>query len=255
MALTGAPVGYLEDFSAAGSGKHAKIGILLVHGFTGSPSSMRPWAEYMNRFGFTVRVPRLPGHATDPHDLNKITWQEWPQKVESELEELQKTCEKIFIFGLSMGGGLTLLITELHVKDIAGIVLVNPMIHIPRLGPTLAKVMSVVRPMRATVGNDIKRKNVSEYGYDALPMVGIYELTKMLKITRAGLKKVDVPVLLFHSAEDHVLPVSNTEIILSEISSVKKSRVELVNSYHVATLDHDNDLLFANSLTFVEEYI
>jgi carboxylesterase len=63
---------------------------------------------------------------------------------------------------------------------------------------------------------------------------------------------VSIPTLLFHSTDDHVLPVSNTEIILKGISSKDKERVELTNSYHVATLDHDMEIIFEKSLTFVQ---
>ena len=253
MGVIGAPVGYLDDFAATGTGTTKEIGILLVHGFTGSPSSMRPWAEFMLQQGYTVRVPRLPGHGTKPEDLNNVKWQEWPRKIESELRELQKSCSKIFVFGLSMGGGLTLYTTQNHLEKISGIVLVNPMIHIPHVTPTMAKILSKFQNMRSAVGNDIKRKNVTEYAYDANPIVGIYELTKMLKVTRANLAKVSIPTLLFHSTDDHVLPVSNTEIILDGISSKDKERVELTNSYHVATLDHDMEIIFEKSLTFVKE--
>jgi carboxylesterase len=74
----------------------------------------------------------------------------------------------------------------------------------------------------------------------------------MLKITRQNLSKITIPVQLFHSVEDHTLPVSNTEIIMAGLGSTNKSRIELVNSYHVATLDYDQELIFANSLTFIE---
>ncbi len=74
----------------------------------------------------------------------------------------------------------------------------------------------------------------------------------MLKKTRQNLSKVTVPVQLFHSVEDHTLPVSNTEIIMAGLGSANKTRIELINSYHVATLDYDQEFIFANSLTFIE---
>ena len=117
MGTEGAPAGFLQDWSAEGKGSQKRIGVILVHGFTGSPASMRPWAHYLNELGYTVRVPRLPGHGTDPEDLNRVSWQEWPAKVEEELVELQKTCEKIFICGLSMGGGTTLNVALKHSKE------------------------------------------------------------------------------------------------------------------------------------------
>jgi carboxylesterase len=74
----------------------------------------------------------------------------------------------------------------------------------------------------------------------------------MLRLTRQNLAKVTVPVQLFHSVDDHTLPITNTEIILAELGSKNKTRIELVNSYHVATLDYDQELIFQNSLTFIE---
>ena len=252
MAIEGAPAGWMQDWSALGSGKNAHIGVLLVHGFTGAPPSMRPWGEFFHSHGFTVRVPLLPGHGTKAEDLNNVKWQEWPAKVEHELSELQKTCDTIFLVGLSMGGGTVLNVATNNNDAIAGIVLVNPWIHLKGMSVELAFLISRFRKMRASVGNDIKRPGVTEWGYDATAILGVYEALKMLRNTRKNLGAVTVPVQLFHSVEDHTLPVSNTEIILSEIGSKDKTRIELVNSYHVATLDYDQELIFQNSLKFIE---
>lgn len=252
MAVETAPLGWMQDWSAAGSGKNARVGVLLVHGFTGAPPSMRPWGEFLLSKGYTVRVPLLPGHGTKPENLNEVKWQEWPAKVQSELEELFKECDQVFIAGLSMGGGTTLYIAEENNDRLAGIILVNPMIHLPNVSPSVAYVLSRLQKLRKSVGNDIKRPGISEHGYDALPTRGIHQLLIMLKITRKNLGKVTLPIQLFHSVDDHTLPVSNTEIIMAGVGSVNKSRIELVNSYHVATLDYDQEFIFANSLTFIE---
>jgi carboxylesterase len=181
-----------------------------------------------------------------------VKWQEWPAKVEFELSELRKSCDTIFLVGLSMGGGTVLNVTASHNDSISGVVLVNPMIHVKGVPVELAFFLSRLQKMRTSVGDDIKRPGVTEWGYDALPTRGVYQLLKMLRITRRNLKDITVPVQLFHSVEDHTLPVTNTEIILSEIGSTNKSRIELVNSYHVATMDYDQELIFENSLRFIE---
>jgi carboxylesterase len=252
MAKEGAPAGWMQDWSAQGSGKNARVGVLLVHGFTGAPPSMRPWGEFFHSKGYTVRVPLLPGHGTVPTDLNKVKWQQWPEKVQFELDELLKTCDQVFICGLSMGGGTTLHIAQNNLDTISGLILVNPMIHVAFMPHPIASLVAKFQKIRPAVSGDIKRPGISEYGYDALPMRGVAELLKMLKVTRKNLGKVTIPVQLFHSVEDHTLPVSNTEIIMAGIASSNKSRIELVNSYHVATLDYDQELIFQNSLTFIE---
>jgi len=194
----------------------------------------------------------LPGHGTKVENLNKTKWEEWPAKVTHELSELQKTCDTIFLVGLSMGGGTVLHVAESNNDAIAGIILVNPMIYVRGIPVELAFFLSRLQKLRTSVGDDIKRPGITEWGYDALPTRGIYQLLKMLRITRRNLAKITVPVQLFHSVDDHTLPVANTEIILSGISSTNKSRIELTNSYHVATLDYDQELIFQNSLTFIE---
>ena len=252
MGVIGAPAGLLDNWSAFGSGKNADIGVLLVHGFTGSPASMRPWAEYLNQKGYTVRVPLLPGHGTQPEDLNEFKWEQWPAKVEDEIAELSKTCSKIFICGLSMGGGTTLNVATRHSKKLSGIILVNPMIHVAFVGPELSYFLSRFQKLRKSVGDDIKRPGVTEWGYDALPTRGVYQLLKMLKYTRSRLHDVTAPMQLFHSVDDHTLPVSNTEIIMKGVGSRIKQRIELTNSYHVATLDYDAEIIFENSRIFIE---
>ena len=254
MAVEGAPEGLLADWFAQGSGANKEVGILLVHGFTGSPASMRPWAESLNQRGYTVKVPLLPGHGTTPHDLNLVKWQKWPAKVESDLQELLRTCRKVFICGLSMGGGTTLNIATRYSKDLAGIILVNPMIHVKFVPHQLAWAISRFQKMRDSVGDDIKRPGITEYGYDALPAVGVYELLKMLHYTRKRLHDVTAPMLLFHSVDDHTLPVTNTEIVMKGVGSRQKQRIELVNSYHVATLDYDQEVIFENSRLFIESH-
>ncbi len=254
MGVIGAPAGLLEDWSAIGSGKNKSVGVLLVHGFTGSPASMRPWAEYLNQKGYTVRVPLLPGHGTKPEDLNEVTWDQWPAKVEAELEELFKSCSKVFVCGLSMGGGTTLNVATRLSKKLSGIILVNPMIHVAFIGPEVAFFLSRFQKLRKSVGDDIKRPGVTEWGYDALPTRGVYQLLKMLKYTRSRLHDVIVPMQLFHSVDDHTLPVSNTEIIMKGVGSQIKQRIELTNSYHVATMDYDAEIIFENSKIFIETH-
>ena len=252
MSTTNAPEGWLDDFASEGRGANASIGILLVHGFTGSPASMRPWAHFMNELGYTVRVPRLPGHGRNWEDLNAVSWEEWPARVVQDLQALRTTCSKVFVFGLSMGGGTTLNVAENNLVD--GIVLVNPMIHIPGIQIRFAPVLAILKKGMPSVGNDIKKPDVTEWGYDVLPTRGVLQLNKLLKSTKANLAKVTAPTLLFHSVEDHVLPISNSDIIMSGISSSNKQRIEMTNSYHVATLDYDADLIFANALAHVKEW-
>ena len=251
MTTLGAPEGWLNDFAADRDGD---VGVLLLHGFTGSPASMRPWAHFLLDRGIAVRVPRIPGHGTKWQDLNKVKWQSWPKRAEEDLHELIASYKKVFVFGLSMGGANTLHIAAKHSPLLSGIVLVNPMIHIPDPTIKFIDLIKYITPKRPSVGDDIKKPGVTEWGYDALPMKGVAQLHRFLKATRSTLNSVTCPTLLFHSTEDHVLPVSNTEIIMAELGASEKTRIELGNSYHVATLDYDADTIFESSYQFLKAH-
>jgi carboxylesterase len=236
-----------EPFTHDGSDE---IGMLLCHGFTGSPQSMRPWAEHAAAEGLTVRLPRLPGHGTDWREMNRTTWTDWYGRVSEELVELTGRCASVFVCGLSMGGTLTLRLAQEHGSAVAGLVLVNPSVTSLRREMALLPVMSRLVPSFPPVGNDIRKPGVTELAYDRTPLRAANSLRNFWRVVRADLPKVTQPVLLYRSAADHVVEAVNSEIVLASIGSTDATEVVLADSYHVATLDNDAQTIFAGSVEF-----
>ncbi len=236
-----------EPYSADGG----PTGILLIHGFTGSPKSMKPWGERMAAEGHTVRVPRLPGHGTRWQDMNLTRWEDWYAEADRAFLELQQSCEAVFVFGLSMGGSLTLRLAERHGDAIRGIVLVNPAVHSERPDRFLLPVLQAVVPSFPGISNDIKKPGQDEGAYDKIPLKAAHSLSHLWKIIKADIALVRQPLLLFRSAEDHVVEASNAKYILDHVSSSDRTEVVLPDSYHVATLDNDAETIVAGSIDFV----
>jgi len=254
MTLEGAPQDAITSWSASGRGENSRIGIVLVHGFTSTPSVMRPWAEFLNTHGYSVRVPLLPGHGTSIEDLETVTWRHWPDEIETHLVSLLEECEKVFLFGFSMGGAASLHVAARYQSRITGLVLVNPMIHRKGAWPTAIKYASRFIKSFGTAGSDIKRLDVIQWKYDRTPLKAAHQLLLLLESVRPLLPKINSPLLLIRSATDHTLPATNSEIIISEIGSPVKQQVTLHNSYHVAPLDHDQEEIFTVSLKFIREF-
>lgn len=82
----------------------SRRGVLVLHGFTGSPWEVRPVAEAMAAQGFTVAAPVLAGHATSVVALNESNWHDWLQTAERALGWLDERCDQVDIVGFSMGG-------------------------------------------------------------------------------------------------------------------------------------------------------
>ena len=228
-----------------------RTGVLVLHGFTGSPKSVKPWGQALGAQGWTVRVPRLPGHGTRWQDMNITTWQDWYAEAERNLRDPQAVCDRVFVMGLSMGGSLTLRLAQQHGSAINGIVLVNPAVHTERPDRFLLPLLSRVVPSFPGVSNDIAKPGVDEGAYDRLPLRAAHSLSQMWSLVKADLPKVSQPLLLFRSAQDHVVEASNSAYILANVSSSEAVEVVLERSYHVATIDHDADIITEGSIDFV----
>ncbi len=225
--------------------------MLFVHGFSGSPQSMRGWAEHHAAAGLTVRVPRLPGHGTSWQELNRTRWQDWYATVDAEFMALRAAGHTVVVAGLSAGGGLAVRLAELHPTDVAGLVLVNPSVADDEdIRKRFLGVIRWVIPSLPGITDDIAKPGVSEMGYTRAPLHAAWSLTRMWATVRADLGSVVAPMLVLRSTADHVVPASSTTTLLQGISSTDVTVVELTRSFHVATIDYDADLIAERSLTF-----
>jgi carboxylesterase len=236
-----------EPYSADGG----KVGILLSHGFTGTPASMRPWAEHLAAAGYTVRVPLLPGHGTRWQDCNATGWQDWYATIERTHDELLDRCDKVFAFGLSMGGTLVTRLAEERPSTVAGLVLVNPSYGTERFDAKLAPFISWAVRSRPAISGDVKKPGVRELAYDRTPVVAFASLQRLWALVLRDMGKVTAPVRLYRSAEDHVVEPLSAKLLLTRTTATDVDEVVLENSYHVATLDNDAEQIFTGSIEFI----
>ena len=229
------------------------VGVLLIHGFTSDPASLRAWADHLVGEEYSVRLPLLPGHGTRWQDANQTTFADWLGAVTAELQDLAATCRAVVVGGLSMGGTLTLRLAELFPHALAGIMLVNPSVLTRRPEAKLLPLIKTISPVWFPIAGDIAKPGVVESGYNRMPTRAMYSLSKAWPIVRADLPKVTVPTLLMHSRVDHTVETVNSEVVRSGISSTDITDIVLERSYHVATLDYDAELIFTSSVEFIEK--
>jgi carboxylesterase len=230
------------------------LGILLVHGFTGSPASLRPAAEWFAQEGVTVLLPRLPGHGTHWEDLAGTSWEDWYGETERALVDISSRCADVTLFALSMGGALAVRLAAAHPDRVRALALVNPFLVDPR--PGLGGAILPLLFVRSTKGviNDIKKPGQDEIGYERVPVRVLPSLAKLLKLAQADLPRVRAPLLLFRSPQDHVVKKASAHMIVQRIGSTEKELVQLPNSYHVATLDNDAPMIQERVLAFARAH-
>ena len=235
-----------EPYSADGG----STGVLLLHGFTGSPKSMKPWGERMAAEGHTVRVPRLPGHGTRWQDMNLTRWEDWYAEADRAFIELQKSCERVFVFGLSMGGSLTCWLATRH-PELAGIICINPAVQPdPGMVDLVAGMVEGGMDRMDAIGNDVADPEVVELAYDQTPLPPLLTMFEAASAVGAELGKITSPMLLMTSPQDHVVPPTDSDVLAAAVSGPVE-RVSLDRSFHVATIDYDRDLICRTALEFV----
>lgn len=227
-----------------------RVGVLVSHGFTGSPASVVPWGKFLAEHGYAVAVPLLPGHGTTWTDMLPTRYEDYYAALSAELDTLKARCDVVVVAGLSMGGCLAITLAERRGQDLAGIVVVNPAIASQNKQLLLLPLLKHVVKGFPAIGNDIKKEGVDEHAYPKTPLKPLASMVAAWKQIRADLGKVTVPVLMFRAADDHVVDPSSGELIMAGISDVQE--IVLTESYHVATLDNDADQIFAGSLAFIE---
>jgi carboxylesterase len=240
-----------EPFSAS-NGAH---GVLVLHGFTGSPQSMRPLAEAFADAGFSVELPLLPGHGTSVEELVALRWPDWIGAAEAAYLDLAARCDRTVVAGLSMGGTLACSLAAAH-PEIAGAVVVNPLIAPPAesfrhilTGALAAGVVSA-----PAIGSDIAKPGGTELAYDATPIeaaLSLFDACAEL-VTRLG--DIRCPLLIMQSRADHVVPPDSGEVLAAGAAGPVE-RVWLEQSYHVATLDFDQPEIEERAVAFAQKAV
>jgi carboxylesterase len=227
------------------------VGVLLQHGFTGCPASMRPMGEWLAQRGVSAVGPRWPGHGTAWQDLGSVTWRDLEAESSAALEDMAARCTDVVVVGLSVGGAMALHLAATRPNLVRGVVAINALVRRPDLvlAPLLRRVVGSVKG----VGNDIKKPGVEESAYPRIPSTAVVELGKFLRVVDGELHRVTQPIVVVSSTQDHTVKPRNSNRIIARAGSTRIELLTLTNSYHVATLDYDAPLVFERVERFARD--
>ncbi len=234
--------------------KGNEVGVLVSHGFTGTTQSVRPLGEALAAEGFTVAGPRLEGHGTSMEDHASSTAYGWISSIEADLDWLAGRCDSVFFAGLSMGGMFSLYFAATRPDLVRGVVPINACVFLDN--PDLARlVFDPAAPATVPgVGSDIKKEGGAELVYPEVPVPPVKEFMAIMRVTDDLLPTITCPALVLQSTVDHVVPPPNGPHILEKLGGSDKELVWMENSYHVATLDTDADLIAEHAIRFIREH-
>lgn len=227
--------------------KGNKTGVLLIHGFTGTPSEVRFLGEFLRDKGYTVKGILLKGHGTTLEDMKKCSYRDWTRGAVEGYKSLKQECDEVFAVGLSMGGLLSLYLARNY--DIRGAAILSAPI---RIQGTSAAVSYLERNFKTYILRNPEKKDINTIGYDKSPIVGVHNLFKLIRYAKANLKFIEKPVLIMQSYRDRTVSPISANIIYNNIGSKDKSIIYLHKSGHIITCDNEKEQVFDEVYNFIK---
>jgi len=229
-------------------------GVLLIHGFKGSPHEMKFLGEKISAQGYSISIPRLPGHGTVIEDLARVTGRDWLTAAREALVELKSHCREVSVVGLSMGGILTLLLArDCPVRKIV-------LISTPRtlkersiyLAPVIGLFEKILWQDDVTKGlASEEARRIHECYSSGTPIRQSWHLFRLIKKAMKALPHVQADVLIIQSKGDRVIPPDSMEYIFSHVASQKKETFLLHKSDHAVTADLEKESVAEKIIAFL----
>ena len=226
-------------------------GVLLVHGFTGTPFEMRFLGEALAARGLTVLGPALQGHCGSTEDLARTRWPDWYDTVERGLDALKARCDRVAVCGLSLGGLLTLELARRRAGDVRAIAVLASALWLPRGAERFDAIMQRLPPFRELAlpklaGSDIadremRAANRIAQGKAGMPLPALHSLVEFGHYLRDKLGDVRAPALVMHARQDHTVPFACQAYIARALGSREVTELVLERSFHVITLDLERE--------------
>ena len=240
-----------EPFYLAGG----ETAVLLVHGFTGSPSEMRLYGEALNRAGFTVLALRLPGHGTSPEDMERTTAENWMDAVLDGYELLASDARvrRIAVAGHSMGALLALGLSTLRkiwrVASVAAPIFIQEERALDMLPPR-EQARGIFQPKRTKALPVEPRYRIC---YTKMPLLSVHELLAMIEKMKDALPDVSAPLLVLQGEQDLTVKPESARYIMEHVGSEKKRLVMLPQAGHRLIIGVERERAFAETIAFLRE--
>jgi len=230
-------------------------GVLLLHGFSGSPGEMSYPGEMIIRNGYSVSIPRYPGHGTSLEEMAATTPEQWYGAAREAYLELSRRAPRIIIVGLSMGGLFALrLAHEFKTEQIA--LLSTPagvsdwrLYTLGFLG--LFKKFIWEESADRGVNDPEIRKNHICY-HQGLAVRPAWKTYKFMRDTMKLLPEIESQALIMQGDHDKVIPSYSADRLETRLGSKDVEIFRAPRSNHAISVDFDRKEVAQKLIEFLK---
>lgn len=247
---------------------NSKQVVLLLHGMTGHPRELHKFGLGLHDAGYDVFAPVIPGHCIGMNELRKVDWVKWKDFALEEFDKLSKKYDQVFVSGICLGAILSVVVAEER-KNVAGVAALSTTLYLDGWALPWTRIFlpiglhTMIRyfymfPESGPFGvknektrDKIKKKLKEDKTLlSFFPLSCVHEMLRTGKYMRKHIKKCAAPVIVIHSKRDDLTSPKSAHFVYNNCSSLKKELVLLENSYHLITLDNEQDVLLSKTLNF-----
>ena len=230
-------------------------GVLLLHGFTGSPAHMRMIGEELHQRGFAVRGIRLPGHCESPEAMGRVTWRDWFGAAWDAAREMAEAYPRFSVAGLSMGGCMALMLAASDLPVTSCVPIAAPLKTVTRFRH-FALPLSLFCPV-ITKKHEPGRESLDpayDLDYDQYPTSSVHHLNVIISRARMCLPAVRCPVLAIQSRLDGTVSKASPDRIIKGVSSAVKAQLWLDSAPHVCTISPEHGKITEAMADFLRKW-
>jgi carboxylesterase len=203
-----------------------KLALFLIHGYTASPTEIRPLGEYLyEKFNREIQVTSilLPGHGVDGPEgyktLDTIHYQDWIQYVDDEITKFLNSFScPIILGGLSMGSLLILQYLERNKSErIKGAIFLSPPFYIRSPFFPFLRYIKFVKKYQTKGPSAVdfyKKYNLFSYSIRSLKATD--EFRKLVSKTKLYVQDNEKKIIVFLGEKDELVDVKKTYSFLSK---------------------------------------
>ncbi|PPC98526.1 MAG: esterase [Hyphomicrobium sp.] len=249
-----------------------KTGILLFHGISGMPEEFRYLSNTLEREGYVVSAPLIPGLGCGTDVAHLAKWEDWLSAAEKAFFALEGKCDRVIVGGLSAGATLALELCNRYQDRVAGVVLLAPTLKVNGFSIpwtfklfTLCQQSIVARLFNFSEREPfgLKDERIRKMAMDAMRAASVgtadqffqvngmifYQLRRLRRQLIGKLSNISRPTLIIHPRDDDQSSVTNALYLQTRLSGPMEVLI-LDDSYHVVTLDKQRQIVAERDSSF-----
>lgn len=200
-------------------GEIMSTGVLFLHGFSGGPYEVQPFADYIKeRTDWVLSIPTFSGHgAAEELAMKGYKAEHWMMEAEIAYRNLKKKVDDVIVVGFSMGGVIAMyLAIRYQVKKLVLLSAAAKYVSPPQLVKDI-RVMAEDFLHHQLADNELFARY--KFKFKHVPLSATVEFTRVVQKTEPYMQNIKCPTFIVQGQLDGIVPFSTAAYLENLLQS------------------------------------